>query len=180
MNKKSILIACLIFVLGIGLMVYVALNTSCTVSVDRSFDASPERIWKIWIDPEMMKHWWGPKNYTAPVIQNDVRLDGRFLFSMKSSEGKQNWNAGHYIEVVPFQKLVYLMYFSDDKGKMIQASDIGIPGQWPDEIKVSVEFKESGGQTTISVVEEGIPTILYFFAKMGWNQQFDKLESLSK
>lgn len=148
--------------------------------VVRGFNASPEMVWKFWNDPETMKSWWSPKDYTAPVIQNDLRVDGKFLLSMQAPDGKMHWNTGRYIEVTPYKKIVSLMSFSDETGKMVPASQAGLPGSWPDEIKVTVEFQEMGGKTQVVVKEEGIPTIMFFFAKMGWNQQFDKFEALLK
>lgn len=180
MTKKSVLRALLILIFGLGLLFFVALKTSCVVVVERKFDASPERLWQVWSDPESMKMWWSPKGFTAPVIENDLRVDGRFLLSMKAPDGKMHWNSGRYIEVVPYMKTVALMSFSDETGKMIPAAQVGLPGKWPDEIKITVEFKEQVGSTLIIVKEEGIPSIMYFFAKIGWNQQFDKLESLIK
>ena len=173
---KKIVLSLLIFVFGIGLLVVVSTKTSTTMVVEHSFDASPERVWKHWTEPESMKRWWSPKHYTATVIENDPRVDGKFLFSMKAPDGKMHWNTGRYIEVVPYHKMVSLMSFSDERGKVIPASQLGMPGTWADEIKVTVEFHEMGGRTKIVVKEEGIPTIMYVFAKMGWNQQFEKFE----
>ncbi len=68
--------------------------------------------------------------------------------------------------------------FSDEHGKALQGKDVPVPGDWPDEIIVVVEFKEIAGKTQITITETGIPLIMKLMAKMGWEQQLDKLETL--
>ena len=31
--------------------------------VTRVFDAPRELVYKAWTDPELLKHWWGPKGF---------------------------------------------------------------------------------------------------------------------
>lgn len=64
--------------------VFFARGRSSTVYVERTFSAPAEKVWKLWNDPESMKKWWGPKDYTAPVIKNDPRVGGTFLISIRS------------------------------------------------------------------------------------------------
>jgi hypothetical protein len=70
------------------------------------------------------------------------------------------------------------MSFSDENGKALPGSKVPVPGKWPDEITVTVEFKEANGKTTIIITEVGIPLIMNFFGKLGWQQQLDKFETL--
>jgi uncharacterized protein YndB with AHSA1/START domain len=125
-----------------------------------------------------MKKWWSPTGFTAPVIKNDFRVDGTFLFSMRDSNGKTSWNTGKYTEIVPRKKIVSVMSFSDENGKIVPASQYGVPGKWPEEILVTVEFEKFAGSTYVIVKETGIPLIMYVFAKMGWDQQFEKFDRL--
>jgi uncharacterized protein YndB with AHSA1/START domain len=178
MTKKNVLISIIVVLTVLVLAVIISGKTSCTVVVERSFNGSPERVWSHWNNVESIKQWWSPKDYTAPVIQNDFRVDGTYLFSMKAPDGKIHWNVGRYKEIVPYSKIVSVMSFSDENGKAIPGSQVQAPGTWPDEIGITVEFNEIGGRTLIRVTENGIPSIMYLFAKMGWNQQFDKFEKL--
>ena len=43
---------------------------------------------------------------------------------------------------------------------------------------VIVEFKPKGQRTHVKVQEDGIPLLMSFFAKMGWEQQFLKIEKI--
>ena len=161
-----------------AIFLYYATQTSTTVNIERSFNAPVEKVWELWTDANTIKKWWGPKNYTAPAIKNDFRTYGSFLFSMQAPDGKISWNSGKYLEIVTFKKIVSTMSFANEKGELVPASSYGIPGKWPDEILVSVEFEEINGKTRITLSEAGIPLIMSLFAKMGWQQQFDKFEKL--
>lgn len=165
-------------VLCVIVFVLVARKSSSTVHVERTFAAPVAKTWRLWNDPESMKKWWGPKDYSAPVIKNDFRVNGVFLLSMKSPKGDMHWNAGTYTEIVEHQRIVSTMSFSDENGKTVPGSAVNLPGEWPDAITVTVEFKEAGGRTTVAVTENGIPLIMKLFATLGWQQQFDKFERL--
>jgi uncharacterized protein YndB with AHSA1/START domain len=69
--------------------------------ITRIFDAPREKVWKAWTDPERVKRWWGPKDFTAPVIKIDLRVGGKYLYCMRSPEVKDFWSGGIFQEVVP-------------------------------------------------------------------------------
>lgn len=50
------------------------------------FDTPVELVWKAWTDPERMKRWWGPKNFTSPFCKIDFRVGGKYLYCMRSPE----------------------------------------------------------------------------------------------
>jgi uncharacterized protein YndB with AHSA1/START domain len=162
----------------LALLVLGAWNFHTTVSTERTFNASVPDVWRVWNDADSINKWWGPKGYTALVVRNEVREGGTFLWAMKSQQGRMFWNTGTYQEVVADQKIVSSMSFSNENGKTIPGSQVSVPGQWPDAITVIVEFSESDGKARVTVTEAGIPLIVYPLMKMGWAQQFDKIQSL--
>jgi uncharacterized protein YndB with AHSA1/START domain len=119
----------------------------------------------------------GPKSYSALVVRNDVREGGSYLWAMKSEKGRMFWSTGTYKEVVANKKIVSTMSFSNENGKTISGSQVSVPGQWPNEIIVIVEFSESEGRARV-ITEVGIPLIAYAMSKIGWAQQFDKIQLL--
>ena len=165
-------------ILLVMVFVLVARKTNSTVHIERIFPAPVEKVWKLWNDPESMKQWWSPKDYTAPVIKNDFRVNGAYLLSMRSPKGEMHWNTGTYKEIVEHRRIVSTMSFSDENGQAVPGPEVALPGVWPDGITVTVEFKETGGKTTVAVTENEIPLIMKLFATIGWQQQFDKFEKL--
>ena len=67
----------------------------------RVIDATPERIWKAWMTPELLQQWFAPKPWSIhdPVIE--PRPGGRFQFVMRGPDGEAFPNTGVYLEVVP-------------------------------------------------------------------------------
>lgn len=178
MRLKTLAGILAVLILIAMVFVLVARQTSSTVYVERVFAAPVEKVWEHWNDPESMKKWWSPKDYTAPVIKNDLRVGGSFLLSMRSPKGEMFWNTGTYKEIVPNRKIVSTLSFSDENGKAVPGAEVKIPGEWPDEITVTVEFHDLNGKTRVQVTEVGIPLIMKFFGNLGWQQQFDKFEVL--
>jgi uncharacterized protein YndB with AHSA1/START domain len=171
-------IAMLLVLLLVG-----AWNFHATVRTERTFNASVADEWRVWTDAESIAKWWGPKGYSGLVVRNDVREGGSYLWgmtsgAMKSNQGRTFWNTGTYKEVVANQKIVSTMSFSDEHGKAIPGSQVSVPGRWPDEITVFVEFTEAEGKAKVTVTEVGVPLIVYPLMKMGWAQQFDKMQLL--
>jgi uncharacterized protein YndB with AHSA1/START domain len=167
-----------IITLMLGLLVLGAWKFHTTVSVKRTLNASVADVWRVWNDADSIKKWWGPRGYTALVVRNDVREGGSYLWAMKSEQGKMFWSTGTYKEVVANKKIVSTMSFSDENGKAIPGSQVSVPGKWPNEITVIAEFTEVEGKARVTVREVGIPIIVYPLSKIGWAQQFDKIQSL--
>jgi uncharacterized protein YndB with AHSA1/START domain len=165
-------------ILAFAISVLCAWNFHTTVSTERTFNASVADVWRIWNDSDSIQKWWGPKGYTALVARNDVREGGSFLWAMKSEQGKMFWNTGTYTEVVANKKIASTISFSDENGKIIPGSQVSVPGRWPDGITVIVDFGEVEGKARVTVTEVGIPLIAYLFMKIGWAQQFDKMQGL--
>ena len=160
------------------LFVLAAWNVHTTVRMERTFNASVADVWRVWNDADSIKKWWGPQGYTALVVRNDVREGGSYLWAMKSAQGRMLWNTGTYKEVVANKKIVSTMSFSNENGKTIPGAQVSVPGQWPNEITIIVEFSESEGKARVTVTEVGIPLIAYALLKIGWAQQFDKIQLL--
>jgi uncharacterized protein YndB with AHSA1/START domain len=164
--------------LMLALFVLGAWNLHATVRAERTFNAPAAAVWRVWNDTDSIQKWWGPKGYTALVVRNDVREGGSYLWAMKSAQGRMFWSTGTYKEVVANKRIVSTMSFSNENGKTIPGSQVSVPGRWPDEITVVVEFSESEGKARVTVTEVGIPLIVYPLTKIGWAQQFDKIQLL--
>lgn len=74
----------------------------------RSYQASPEKVWSAWTDPQALKAWFRPENMLAtPVAEVDVRVGGSFRILMKDPSGEEYEVSGVYRELVPHKKLVF-------------------------------------------------------------------------
>ena len=154
--------------------------------ITRIFDAPRELVWKAWTQPEMLKRWWGPKNFTAPHIKQDFRVGGKYLYCMHGAPGpglpdQDFWSTGEYKEIVPLKRIVCTDNFADKDGNIIPASQYGMPGEWPESCLVIITFEEVGGKTKMTLRHVGIPEgMMSEMTGAGWNQSFDKLAASLK
>ncbi|MEX0616258.1 MAG: SRPBCC domain-containing protein [Candidatus Woykebacteria bacterium] len=158
-----------------------------TLVIERIFDAPVESVWKYWTDSEMLKKWWGPKNFTAPVVNIDFRVGGKYLSCMRGApaEGapaQDFWSTGTYKEITPLKKIVATDSFADEKGSIVPSSHYGMEG-FPMEMLVTFEFEEyppdGGGKTKLTLTHvgiENIPDEAREGMDQGWNESFDKIE----
>jgi len=126
------------------------INNKDALTITRWFDAPRERVWKAWTSVELMKKWWGPKFFTAPVIKTDLRVGGKYHFSMRGPDGKDYWSTGVYREIVPPERLVLTDSFADENGNVVPASHYGMTGDWPAALLITVTFEELGGRTKLT------------------------------
>ncbi|MEO5930932.1 MAG: SRPBCC domain-containing protein [Candidatus Kapaibacterium sp.] len=143
------------------------------------FDAPRELVWKAWTDPEHLVKWWGPKNFTAPFASIDLRVGGKYLYCMRSPEGRDFWSTGTYREIIPLERLVCTDSFADADGNVVPASHYGM-GDFPLALEVTITFEEHDGGTRMTLNHAGIPAgKIRAMTGTGWNESFDKLaESL--
>jgi uncharacterized protein YndB with AHSA1/START domain len=151
-------------------------GTDGCITITRIFDAPREKIWAQWTEPMQYKCWWGPKDFTSPYANLEVRRGGKFLVSMQAPDGKQFWDTGKYEEVIENQRLVYTDTFADEKGNVVPASYYGMGSDKPLDMEVEVTLEDIGGKTRMILEQCGLPEgDLLDNARQGWNQSLDKL-----
>ena len=145
------------------------------VVIERTFDAPVDLIWQMWTDPEHFKKWYGPKGFTVPVADMDVRVGGKRLICMNASpDGSMKmWTTGEYTEIVPNERLVYTESPADENGNVVSPSAMGMPDGYPATTEVTVLLEDLGGRTKMVMTHAGVPASSG--AGGGWEQAFDKL-----
>ena len=76
------------------------------LTLTRILNASREKIFRCWTEPELLKQWFAPLPYTTPVAELDVRPGGVNRIVMRSPEGQDMPNPGVFLEVVKNERLV--------------------------------------------------------------------------
>ncbi len=79
----------------------------------RLIDAPPEKLYRCWTEPALLKQWFAPKPYETPVVEVDVRRGGSALFVMRGPDGQDMPNRGVYLDVVPNERLVSTDAFTE-------------------------------------------------------------------
>lgn len=145
------------------------------LTITRVFDAPRELVWKAWTDPEQLMRWWGPAMFTAPIWKMDLRVGGKYLFCMRSPDGKDYYATGVYQKIDPPKELVYTDSFADAEGNVVPGSYYGFAEDFPSDLLVTVTFEELDGKTKMTLRHAGFPAGESELAQGGWNESFDKL-----
>jgi uncharacterized protein YndB with AHSA1/START domain len=152
--------------------------------ITRVFDVPREQVWKAWTEPEMVKKWWGPKDFTCPVANIDFRVGVKSHVAMHGPAGsefdKDLWSTGTYKEIVPMERIVTTDSFADKEGNVVPATHYGMSADFPLEMQITLTFEElPGDKTKMTLRHAGFPAGKEKEdAKAGWNESFDKLARL--
>ena len=115
------------------------------MTLTRIFNAPRELVWKAWTDPQMMARWWGPKGFTNPVCEMDVRVGGKILIHMRAPNGTVHPMTGTFDEVAEPECLVFRAVPVDHDGAPLLES------------LTTVTFHEVGGKTKVIVHASAAP-----------------------
>jgi uncharacterized protein YndB with AHSA1/START domain len=151
------------------------------MTITRVFDAPRELVWKAWTDPKYIMQWWGPKGFTAPVCEMDFRVGGKLLCCMSAPDGQIcGWNAVEFHEIVPHEKIVSSMYFSDSKGNKVDPEQLGIEHEAIEGAYDVTLFEDLGnGQTKLTHIgNEPMASARESGQMEGWNQTLDKVAAV--
>jgi uncharacterized protein YndB with AHSA1/START domain len=135
-------------------------------------------VWKAWTNPEEIKRWWGPKNFTAPFVKIDFRVGGKYLLAMRGPDGKDYWNTGIYKEISPMERIVVTDSFSDEKGNVVPATYYGMGEGFPLEMTAEFTFEDDNGKTKFTLKYLRMGNLRAEDRKnmeQGWTESFDKL-----
>ncbi|MGA2539857.1 MAG: SRPBCC domain-containing protein, partial [Terracidiphilus sp.] len=71
------------------------------LEISRLFNAPRELVYAAWTDPKQLAQWWGPKGFTNPRCEVDVRPGGKIHIDMRAPDGVVYPMAGAFREVIP-------------------------------------------------------------------------------
>ena len=77
-----------------------------TFVVERTFDASPQRVIAAWADPEAKARWFGNPDQGVAEYQLDFQVGGR-EYNRGEVEGQEYTYEARYQDIVPDERIVY-------------------------------------------------------------------------
>ena len=150
--------------------------------VTRVFAAPIELVWKAWTEPEYVMRWWGPDYFTSPSAENDFREGGTSLVCMRAPKefgGQDMYSTWVYQQIVPMERIEFIQNLADKDGNQIDPATLGLPPEFPRDMRTVVTFKDLGnGKTEMTVTEYNMPaadTEMGRNAEIGLNQSLDKM-----
>jgi uncharacterized protein YndB with AHSA1/START domain len=137
-----------------------------TVRLHRVLRATPERVYRAFLDPEAMAKWMPPNGFTGKVHHLEARVGGTYRMSFTNfTSGKSHSFGGEYLELVPNERIRNTDRFEDPN----------LPG----EIQVTVTLKKVLVGTEVNIVQEGLPDVIPPDAcTLGWQESLALLAKL--
>ena len=137
-----------------------------SVRFHRVLRATPEKIYRAFLDADAMAKWLPPNGFTGKVHHLDAKVGGTYRMSFTNfSTGHSHSFGGEYLELVPNEKLRYTDKFDDPNLK--------------GEIQVEVLLKKVSCGTELHVTQSGIPdAIPVEMCYLGWQESLVQLGML--
>ena len=76
------------------------------IVITRLFDAPRELVFKMFIDPKQIPHWWGPRYLTTKIETMEVKPGGKWRFVQHDANGKEFAFHGVYHEIAPPERII--------------------------------------------------------------------------
>jgi uncharacterized protein YndB with AHSA1/START domain len=132
----------------------------------RLLPAPRERVFAALTRPDDLTRWWGPRGFTTPEIELDVRVGGRYRFTMQPPEGERFHLSGEFLEIDPPAWLSYTFRWDE-------------PAPDDRETVVELTVDEFGPAALLSLWQGEFATgerlVLH---RHGWTDSLDKLSVL--
>jgi uncharacterized protein YndB with AHSA1/START domain len=137
-----------------------------TVRLHRVLRASPERIYRAFLEADAMAKWLPPFGFTCKVHHMDAKVGGTFKMSFTNfGTGQGHSFGGEYLELVPNSVIRYTDRFDDPN----------LPG----EMQVTVSLKKVSCGAELNIVQEGIPAAIPVeMCYLGWQESLVQLGRL--
>lgn len=149
------------------------------LTVSRIFNAPLEHVWRVWTEPELVMRWWGPDMFTCPSANIDFREGGRSIVCMRAPSqlgGQDMYSIWDYKKIVPMKSIEFIQNLADKSGNKMQPIQLGMPPDFPEDVRTVVTFKEiKKGQVEMTVKEYADFGQISHFAKLGLEQSMNKM-----
>ncbi len=136
------------------------------VRFHRILRATPERIYRAFLEPDAIAKWLPPYGFTCRVEHMDARIGGTYRMSFRNfGTGNSHSFGGEYLELEPFEKIRYSDRFDDPN----------LPGQ----MQTTISLRPVSCGTELVIVQEGLPEVIPVdMCYLGWQESLEQLARL--
>lgn len=137
-----------------------------TIRLHRVLRATPEQIYRAFLDADAMAKWLPPNGFTGKVHHLDAKVGGTFKMSFTNfTTGDSHSFGGEYLELTPHERIRHTDKFDDPN----------LPG----EMRVTITLKKVSVGTELNIVQEGVPEVIPPDAcYLGWQESLALLAKL--
>jgi uncharacterized protein YndB with AHSA1/START domain len=137
-----------------------------TIRLHRVLHATPEKVYRAFLDPDAMAKWLPPHGFTGKVHHLDAKVGGTYKMSFTNfTTGKSHSFGGEYLELTPHERIRHTDRFDDPN----------LPG----EMRVTITLEKVSVGTELNIVQEGVPEVIPPEAcYLGWQESLALLAKL--
>jgi uncharacterized protein YndB with AHSA1/START domain len=141
-------------------------NTANTIRLHRVLRATPEKIYRAFLDADAMAKWLPPNGFTSKVHHLDAKIGGTYRMSFTNfTTGKSHSFGGTYLELKPHERIRYTDKFDAP----------GLPG----EMQTTITLNQVFCGTELNITQEGMPAAIPIEAcYLGWQESLTLLAKL--
>ena len=123
-------------------------------------------VFKACTEPEELAKWWGPRGFTAPSVEVDLRVGGGYRIAMQPPDGELFYLSGEFREVDAPAQLSYTFRWED-------------PDPDDQETVVTLTFRDLGDSTELVFTQRAFATeARRALHEQGWTDGLDRLQGL--
>jgi uncharacterized protein YndB with AHSA1/START domain len=140
-------------------------NTN-TIKLHRVLRASPEKVYRAFLDADAKTKWLPPYGFTCKVHHLDAKVGGTYKMSFTNfTTGQSHSFGGTYQELVPAERIRYTDRFDDPN----------LPG----ELSVTIILKKVACGTELNIEQAGVPAVIPpEMCYLGWQESLAQLAQL--
>ena len=141
-------------------------SSELALRMGRVLPAPRPLVFEACTEPDEVAKWWGPRGFTAPSVEIDLRIGGSYRIAMQPPDGDLFYLSGEFREVDPPIRLVYTFRWED-------------PDPDDQETVVTLSFGDLGELTDLVVAQRAFATEGRREPhEQGWTDCLDRLETL--
>ena len=140
--------------------------STSTIRLHRVLRATPERVYRAFLDSDALAKWLPPNGFTCKVHHLDAKVSGTYKMSFTNlTTGKSHSFGGTYLELKPHERIRYTDKFDDPN----------LAG----EMTTTITLKKLSCGTELNIVQEGVPAAIPADAcYLGWQESLISLAKL--
>ena len=137
-----------------------------TIRLHRVLRATPEKIYRAFLDADAMTKWLPPHGFIGKVHHLEAKVGGTYKMSFTNfSTGNGHSFGGEYLEIIPNERIRHTDKFDDPN----------LPG----EMQTTIALRKVSCGTEVNIVQEGIPEMIPPEAcYLGWQESLMLLAQL--
>ncbi len=141
-------------------------SSGLVLHMRRGLPAPRARVFQELSDPAELAKWWGPRGFSAPSVELDLRIGGSYRIAMQPPDGDLFYLSGEFRTVEPPAELSYSFRWED-------------PDPDDRETVVTLKLMDLTEFTELSVTQGSFATeARRALHDEGWTDSLDRLEAV--